>query len=278
MRTAAAALALLLPCVASAQGPAARVDLVGFVPITLDEWQRIHRVSDSPPLKMAEVKQMQAAGIGDSALLEMIRTRRVADPAAPKDLIALKKQGATDDLIAALSAYALAENRSIDLLFTLDVRTHQSLARAPFLYLEFFQLDKGLREHLLFTDLRTLSRSAKTIVDRSDPLLPDRVLRVRRKGTVPIRHPGRVEVRALISKRPGLTNLDAASLSDAEKKKLVTWSFTLPQVSLYNDCELDLTLQKDELLPDTLSIPRKRFVCIFDGRAGGGGGAARRCT
>ena len=262
----ALALALLVLPLLAAPRPATavegRLDLTTFSMITPEQWERLHRRSDSPPLTLAELKQLQAAGVGDKAILEMVRTRRVVDRASAKDLAALKKAGASDDLVAAVSAHALPENRSIDLLLTVDVSTPHSLALAPYLYVEWVQTAKGKREHLMFADLRTLLGRGKAIEDRSDPLLPSRVRRAQISGSVPLRHPGPIEVRVLVSKRPDLLRLD--DLPDAERKRIKTWRFELPAVSLYHDCELELALVRDELIADVFSVQRSRFLCTFD--------------
>jgi hypothetical protein len=265
------ALALAVALAATAGAPSAaaaengRLDLVSFANVDLTEWERIHRRSESPPIKLAEVHEMQAAGIGDKAILEMIRTRRVVDRVAPKDLIRLKKGGASDDLIAAVSAFALKENRSIDLLLTLDVDTVHSVALAPFLYVELFHTGLKKREHLLFADMRSLlSRrgGAQVLTDRSDPLIPGRLRRVRVRGSVPVLHPGPVEVRILLSKKPDILSL--GELDEAQAKRVKRYAFTLPPVSLYHHCELELRLARDELLKDLFTVSRSRFECTFE--------------
>ena len=258
----AAAFSLLVAAPLPALGLDGRIDLLTMSQMTPDQWERLTRRSESPPITLKEVRELQAAGVGDQTVMEMIRTRRVVDRVAPADLVALKRAGASDDLIAALSAHALAENRSIDLLLTLDVRTVRSVAQAPYLYVEFFQTQLGRREHLVFADLRAALAGAEVMTDRSDLLLPNRVRRLRRYLQVPLRHPGPIEVRVLVSRKPDLTTLEG--LPEAEAKRVRTWRFDLPAVSLYHDCEFDLGLTRDELLPDMYVVERSRLQCTFD--------------
>jgi len=257
-----AVLALLTTAPGLAAAQPARVDLLSLSQMTPDQWERLTRRSDSPPITLQEVRDMQAAGIGDATLLEMIRTRRVNDRVAPKDLVALKKAGASDDLIAAVSAYALAENRSIDLLLTVDVRTIRSVSQAPYLYLEAWHTKLKRREHLVFADLRTLLSGADVLTDRADLMLPERVRRVRRHIVLPLRHPGPIELRLLVSKHPDRQTLEG--LPPAEARRVKRWSFELPAVSLYHDCELEVGLTRDELIPDLYGVERSRLQCTFN--------------
>ncbi len=259
-RLAVLVLVAAAPRLAAAQP--ARVDLLSLTQATPEQWERFTRRSESPPITLKEVRDMQAAGIGDATLLEMIRTRRINDRVAPANLVALKKAGASDDLIAAVSAYALAENRSVDLLLTLDVRTIRSVAQAPYLYLEAWHGKLKRREYLLFADLRALLSGSDVLTDRSDLMLPDRVRRVRRHVALPLRHPGPIELRLLVSRHPDLQTLDG--LPAAEARRVKRWSFELPAVSLYHDCELELGLTRDELIPDLYSVERSRLQCTFN--------------
>ena len=117
---------------------------------------------------------MREAGIGDAVLEEMVRTRRLVDRASPDDLIRLKRAGAEDSLIAALSAHALPENRGVDLLLTVDVRSPHSLGTAPHLYVELWQSERDKKQDLAHADLGALMAGGRTLEDRSDPLLKQR--------------------------------------------------------------------------------------------------------
>jgi len=255
-------LALLVLAPQPATAADGRADLLSFAQMSPQEWERLTRRSESPPITLKEVRELQAAGVGDQTVMEMIRTRRVVDRVSPADLVALKKAGASDDLIAAMSAYALAENRSVDLMLTLDVRTLRSVASAPYLYLEFWQAKSARREYLMFADLRRLLAGSDVLTDRSDLMLPDRVRRVRKYVKVPLRHPGPIEIRALVSRVPDLMTLEG--LPEADATRVRRWRFELPAVSLYHDCELDLALVRDEVIPDLYAVDRSRLQCTFD--------------
>ena len=248
----------------SALGAGARLDILTFQPATPEEWEKLHRTSDSPPLRLAEVAKMKAAGIGDATLEEMVRTRRLVDRASADDLIALKKAGAEDKLIAAVSAYALPENRTLDLMLTIDVRSRHSVNKAPHLYVELWQTDKGKKQDLAHADLKLLMARGRTIEDTSDPILPEKYRRVRVLGRLRAPHPGPMELRVLVTHRPDLTRLDDLPANSPERKRMKVWKLNLPAVSLYNDCELDLGLARDEILVDLYALERARFECTFE--------------
>jgi len=241
-----------------------RVDILTFTPASVEEWERLNRRSESPPLTLAEVARMKAAGIGDAVLEEMVRTRRLVDRAGADDLIALKKAGAQDALVAAVSAYALPENRSLDLLLTVDVRSRHDLRAAPHLYVELWQTARDKQQDLLFADLKALLARGEALKDASDPLLPEQWRRVRIAGALRAPHPGPMELRVLVSHRPDLTRLQDLAPNDPERKRIKVWSFALPAVSLYNDCALELGLARDELLPDVYAVEKARWECTFE--------------
>ena len=207
---------------------------------------------------------MKAAGIGDATLAEMIRTRRLVDRASAEDLVALKRSGADDSVIAAVSAYALPENRSVDLLLTVDVRSRHNLSKAPHLYVELWQTHRDKKQDLLFADLKALLARAERLEDDSDPLLSERWRRIRLHGALRAPHPGPMELRVLVSHRPDLQRLADLSANDPERKRIRTWSFALPAVSLYNDCELEIGLTRDELVAELYAIEKARWECTFD--------------
>ena len=53
------------------------VDLLQLKTDDLQSWERLRRTSDSDPLTLEELEKLAAAGVGDGALLEMMRTRKV---------------------------------------------------------------------------------------------------------------------------------------------------------------------------------------------------------
>lgn len=261
-----AALGGLLLATAATPAPAREViDLMAFQTNDPDAWESLHRQSDSLPFTLDEFKKLAQAGLAEKTLLEMIRTRRLLVVADADTLIALKKDGASDAVVAAVSAYALPPNRSVDLAIQVQVATPYQVTQAPYLYVELKHLDTGEQETFLFADLRRLLANRWRVdvtEDRSDPLLPQRIRTLRLWGHAPLRHRGRVEVRVLLTQRPGLTTLDG--LPQAEIKGLKSWQIDYPGVSLARACELQLQLNRDSVLKDLFNIERADFRCRWD--------------
>lgn len=241
------------------------IDLMQFQTNDPDAWESVHRQSESLPFTLDEMQKLAKAGIAEAKLLEMVRTRRLLVVADADTLIKLKKSGASDNLVAAVSAYALAPNRFIDLAIQVQVATPYQVTQAPYLYIEIYNLDTKEQETLLYTDLRRLLSNKWRVdvtEDRSDPLLPQRIRSLRLWGHAPAHHAGKLEVRVLLTQKPGLMNLE--SLTSEEKEGLRTWQIDYPGVSLQRACELQLQLDRDAVLKDLFNVQRADFRCRWD--------------
>jgi len=268
--------AVSLPCggaFAQAQPPFAaasgseRVDLLRFQVNDLTEWERLQRTSQSRPLTLDELEKLAKAGIGEKSLIEMMRTRGVLAVADADALVRMKQGGATDDTIAALSAFALPQNEAINLKFLIDVVTPYQVTQAPYLYVEVFHPERNFQETLLFSDLRALLGrrwAVDELRDDSDPLLKNRVRSLAFWGRAAARHPGKLQLRVLVSQRPGLRDLRPETLREDERKRLVTFDVDYPAVSRRHACTLQLRLERDPILKDLFTLPRSDLRCEWD--------------
>ncbi len=255
---------LLLLASAAHAGPQV-VDLVTFRPDDLGAWERFKRTSDSRALTLAELEKLAAAGIGQPAILEMMRTRKVRVVADADTLIRLKKAGAGDDVIAAVSAYALPPNDHFELHVHVDVTSPYSVGRAPFLYIEVWNPARDRQDAFLHSDLRGLLKGGvgvQVVRDRSDPLLPETVRSLRIRGAVRTRDPGKLEVMVYVTQRAGLRTL--RELTPDEKKSARRFEMNYPGVSLDQRCKLELTVARDALIRDAYTTTRSHFECRWD--------------
>lgn len=244
---------------------ATRIDLMSFQTGDVDAWERIHRTSDSRPLTLDEIEKLAGAGVGQAAITEMMRTRKVLALADADTLVRLKKAGASDDVVTAFSAYAYPPNDVIDLRVQIDVSTPYGVGQAPFVYIEVWHEDLKRQEAFLYADLRGLlarGGRAEVVRDRSDPLLPSTVRTVRLHGRVPSRHAGRLEIRTLVTQRVGLDTLEG--LPEAEEMRVRREAFEYPAVSLESRCRLDLLVDRDPLLKDAFTLRRSDVDCRWD--------------
>ncbi len=241
------------------------VDLVSFRPDDLAEWERFRRTSESLPLTLAELEKLAAAGVGQAAVLEMMRTRKVRIVADADTLIRLKKAGASDAVVAAVSAYALPPNDHFNLHVHVDVATPYTVGRAPFLYIEVWNQGRDRQDAFLHSDLRGLLKRGVGVEvsrDRSDPLLPETVRSLRIRGPVRTRDAGKLELVTYVTQRAGLRTL--RDLPAAEQKKLHRFPIDYPGVSLDRRCRLELTIARDALIRDAYTTQRARLECRWD--------------
>ena len=241
------------------------IDLLTFQTTDPDVWTSLHRSSDSLPLTMTDVETLQKAGIAEGSLIEMMRTRRLLLVADADTLVRLKKGGASDALVTAVSAYALAPNRDIDLAIQVQVATPYDVRQAPYLYVELYDVDRKSQESFLLADVRRLLAQrwrVDTMEDRSDPLLPNRIRSLRLWGHAPARHGGHLQMRVLLSQHPGLTSLDKLATDDT--KRVRTFDIDYPGVSLERACELQLDLSRDPMLKDLFNLDRADLRCRWD--------------
>lgn len=228
-------------------------------------WERLHRASDSLPLTLEELERLAKAGMGSKTVIEMMRTRRVLAVADANAMLRLKKAGADDAMVAAVSAYALAPNDRFDLEIVLSVKTPHGVTQAPFLYVEAWHTGKERQEAFLHTDLRgLLARGARVEVttDRSDPLLPQKVRTITLRAAVKTRHAGKIALRVLMSKVPGIRAFD--TLSPADKGRIQTHVVDYPGVSLDRRCRLRLDVDRDALIRDQFTMGPGTLECWWD--------------
>ena len=240
------------------------INLLQFQSDDLESLQRLNRTSDSRPLTFEELQKLTKAGIGEVAIIEMMRTRKVMIVADADTLLALKKSGASDAMIAAVSAYALPPNDHLELAIQVDIETPGTVSKAPYLYLEVWHSALNRQEAMLHADLRTLMANgrAEVLRDRTDPLLPRVVRTVKFNAKVLTRHAGLLELRVAISQKPGLKTLRTPDFDS--KKKVETLKINYPGVSLERRCRLDLNLHRDELLRDAYALKDTRLDCRWD--------------
>ncbi len=234
------------------------INLLQFSTDEAQRWERIQRRSDSLPLNMDELQRLSKAGIDSETLVEMMRTRKVLALADVDNMLRLKRAGADDQLIAALSAYAWPPNEQLILQVNLDLISPDTLRQAPHLYIELEHLERGQQEALFHADLRR-SRSSKR-QDRSDPLLPERIHSFYFRVPVQSRHWGKLRLNILLSQEQGLRSLRSG------KQRLALQSFELnyPAVSLEQSCELHLRAERDPLLKELFTLRRSEMKCHWD--------------
>ncbi len=250
---------------AGAAEPPQIIDLLQFRTDDPQAWERMRRRSDAAPLTMAELEKLTAGGIGEKTLVEMMRTRKVLAVADADTLIALKKAGATDDMLAALSAYTLPPNTFFDLFIHLAVSSPGTVRKAPYLYVEAWHTGEKRAVSFLHADLRGLLKRGLGVEvnrDRSDPLLPRTVRSVDFTGKVETRKPGAIELRVLATQTAGLRSL--ANLPPAEAGRVRTFTVNYPAVSLEHRCRLDLTLEQDSLMKDAFALGGGALDCRWE--------------
>lgn len=241
------------------------IDLVQLQTDDLDAWSRLRRTSDADPLTLAELEKLAAAGIGEATLIEMMRTRRVAVVASADRLVALKAAGATDAVVAAVSAFALPPNDHIDLFVSLEVGAHGSMRQAPSIYIELWHTGLARQEALLHADLRHLFRRGTGVEvqrDRSDPLLPRTIRRVGFTAQVSSKAPGALVWRVYAGQQTGLTTLDG--LPKAERARVQVLPFDYPAVSEEQRCRIDVRLERDAMMKDTYALAPGRLDCRWE--------------
>ena len=257
-------LLLFLVLTSTAMAETQVVNLLQFQTNSVENWERAQRQSDSLPLTLAELEKLAKAGIAEASIVEMMRTRKVLTLASADNLITLKAAGATDAMVSAMSAYAVAPNDGFDLAIRVDVKSPESVRLAPYLYVEVWHVDKNRQEAMLHADLKGLFAQGKAVVlhARSDPLLPDTIRTVRFQTRVRTRHAGRLELRVHLSQKPGLLTLTGADGKSSETVK--AYPVQYPAVSLDSRCTLDLAARRDQLLADRFGLTTGRLDCRWD--------------
>jgi hypothetical protein len=253
------------PCLAT-PGPTPQViNLTSVTTSDLDKVERLNRKSASLPLTLESLEKLAKAGIKSSTIIEMMRTRGVLALANTDALLRLKAANASDEMIAALSAFAVKPNDHFILNIRMDVRSAYSVKFAPYLYIEVWNPRKNRQEAFMYTDLRNRfsNRGAVAVMkDRSDPLLPNTIKSVSFSDRVRTRDAGPLEIRVSLSQKAGLMALNhKKSHRGAEVK---TFKFEYPSVSLERRCKLELSADRDTVIKDHYSLKNGRLECRWD--------------
>lgn len=223
-------------------------------------WERIQRASNSLPLKLEELEKLAQAGVGEPALREMMRTRGVLALADADALIRLKKAGATDGTVSALSAYAVRPNDRFKLSINADLVSPNTVGSAPYLYIEVIHAESNRQEAFYFSDLRRMSRGTARR-DRSDLSLPVTVAGVAFNVPIRTRRYGKLTVLIGVSQRADLQTLVGHKATSSRIKR---HTIEYPAVSLDNRCRLNLRLSRDPSIEDLYTVQRDDLLCYWD--------------
>lgn len=267
----ALALALLLAAPPPQRGERARVDLpfpTGQVQtLNIVEWDarelpRVYERSEQLPLTGDEVARLARAGFSSARIVKMLEQRRCACDASADGLIRLKQAGASEEVLEAVSTHALAPNRALELLVTLDFVGTSRAAREGFLY---FFIDDGDLTRVFTASLPELlgrENAHEERVDRRDVVRPRVVRRVRLPGEVPLKTYGPHTVLVASSASPTLTH--PSQLTQAELARSQRYTFDYPRASLARQCRLTAAYQQDPVLADRWRYTGSRFECEWN--------------
>ena len=245
----------------AASAAASPINLQSFKTDDPAVWERIQRASNSPPLSLVELEKLAQAGVGEPALREMMRTRGVLALAdADAQVRRLKKAGATDGTVSALSAYAVKPNDRFSLSINADLVSPDTIGSAPYLYIEVIHAETKRQEAFYFADLRRMSRGV-TRQDRSDPTLPVSVAGVSFDVPIRTRRYGALTVLVGVSQRADLQSLMGHKATASRVKR---HSIEYPAVSLDNRCRLNLRLSRDASIKDLYTVERDDLLCYWD--------------
>jgi len=262
---------------ATSQRSAPRAEVRGGIPVfpasgdvstvNIIQWDanslpRIYERSDQLPLTEEEVAKLSRAGFGAQQLVKMIEERRCACDASADGLIRLKQAGAAPEVLQAVSTHAIAPNRALDLLVTLDFTGESRSAREGFLY---FFVDDGDITRVFTANIPELLRrnnAHETMVDRSDILVARTVRRIELPGRVPLKNYGKHQVLVAASANPPLTH--PSQLTPAERARAQTYTFDYPRASIQSLCRLTAGYRRDAVLTDKWQFKGSRFECEWN--------------
>lgn len=252
----------VLACLAGLVAPAlaAPVNLVTFQTDDPAVWERSQRSSKSLPLRLEEIEKLAQAGVGAATLQEMMRTRGVLALADADTLLRMKKAGASDDTLAALSAYAVRPNDQLLLQIDTALVSPSTIGQAPYLYIEVIHAESKRQEAFYFADLRRMTRG-KVRRDRSDLTLPVNVASVRFSVPIKTRRHGSLTLRVGVSQRPDLQTLQGKT---GAMSRVETHTIDYPAVSLDSRCRLNLRVARDPSIRDLYALQRHDLRCYWD--------------
>lgn len=243
------------------------LDFRQFAIKDVDTWEEITRgPSQAGPMTLADVQALVGQKMDSALLRKMIRNRGVLVKPSGETLARLKQAGASDEVVAAVSTYALGENKAIDLLLTVDFDQVRPGLEPQYLYVGL--VSNQAQEDLLASPLSGLYSDpdhARDLTDTSDPLLPRSLRRVRLRGLVRGVHHGPSEFRLLVSPHPDILDLsDGAKLSSADAQTLDRLPFDYPEVSRVSACQLDVVMSVDPLISKGAVVKSRRLRCFWE--------------
>ncbi len=251
-------LAFMLPTISFAESQT--INLLEFKTDDPQAWETAQRKSESLPLTLDELDQLKKAGIGESTCNEMIRTRGVLALLDAETMVALKKKGYSDAMLAQLSAYAVKPNDHLTVDLTLTLSTPDSLNEAPFAYIELWSEAKNRQEAFIYADLRQVP--GKETSNRQDRVLGETARTIHRTLPIRTRGYGPMTLRFATSQQSNLTQLK--DLSKQDLPNLQSFSFTYPGASLEHRCALNLELTRDRVLKDRFTVRHSDWTCYWD--------------
>ncbi|MEE2785773.1 MAG: hypothetical protein VX589_00440 [Myxococcota bacterium] len=256
---------LMMMCAPITQARSEAVNLLQFQTSDPAVWNQLKQRSDSLPLRQQDLKKLTAAGLSEATVIEMMRTRGVLILADGDTLSTLKKNGASDAYVAAISAHAVAPNQSFTLRIQLDLLNIIRTSDAQFLYIEAWH--RGTKRPIGFfqADLQRLVHTQGVVAATrrtNDPLLPETIRSIRFVTRVKARQFGEIDLRILVSPIGGLTTLGHADGTPVEGVKVQRLEY--PPVSLDNRCDLNLAARQDELLPERITLTTAKLNCRWE--------------
>ena len=271
-----AVLALALPATAQLSSLAAgkAMDLLaeGFVFNIIDwdggELPKRYERSDQLPLSLADVRKLSASKFSPFAIIKMLEERRCACDASADALVALKKDGISEQVIQAVSLHALPPNRSFGLTISLDFEglggtgTVSTKARKGYLYLIVPDDDK---ERVFIGNLQAiLARrwQRDELIDNTDLLLPKKVRRVTFASEVPLKTYGPKKALVFTSTKPDIYT--SADIPEADRDGVQEFEFEYPTASVESQCSLQVLYRQDAMLANRWHLERTHFQCEWD--------------
>ncbi|NKB69725.1 MAG: hypothetical protein GKR89_21860 [Candidatus Latescibacteria bacterium] len=229
---------------------------------------QLYERSDQLPLKMADVAKLVDNGFSTEAIVKMIQERRCQCDASVDGLVALKKAGAAEAVIQAVSLHALPPNRQLNLIVTMDFEglggqdEVSTQARKGYLYLI---IPDGDRERVFMGNLQTILAGRwqrDGMVDNTDLLLPKKVRRIVFSAEVPLKTYGPRTALVFTSTKPDIYT--SADIPPADRAGVQEYPFDYPESSLQRQCTLQVLHRQDALLADKWHLQRAHFQCEWD--------------
>ena len=273
-----AALALALPAAAQSSSifhkATAQLPKGGEFVFNIVDWdggklpKRYYERSNQLPMSLADVSKLSANKFSTEAIVKMLEERRCACDASADALVALKKDGISEQVIQAVSLHALPPNRSFGLTISLDFEglggasTVSTQARKGYLYLIVPDDDK---ERVFIGNLQAiLARrwQRDELIDNTDLLLPKKVRRVTFASEVPLKTYGLKKALVFTSTKPDIYT--SADIPEADRDGVQEFEFEYPTASVESQCSLQVLYRQDAMLANRWHLERTHFQCEWD--------------